>query len=293
VNSRQRPSQHLAIMARLSSLCIYILIANAIVCSGDAGAGGDGDGVGPGPSGSVIPATTSEATAIGTHHPNTTPTFTDAPIATSIGPTALATSTPPTIPVTSPSKPHKSSNTAAIAGGVVGGLGGLILIALAIYFIRRRRLSKRDDNNYGKGPSDLVYRTTDMSSDSSPTTYQTQYGQLPKATDPAHTDYSHLPISRAPPERHSTLREAAKVILPPNAIPLGQSASPVSPTNELDSREVNEDGVSVRSPSPDIIIDGRLDSIRGPTPTPESQATRGRVPRLPLISRTNAHDHTI
>ncbi|KAI9784333.1 MAG: hypothetical protein M1839_002394 [Geoglossum umbratile] len=278
-------------MARLSSLCIYILIANAIVCSGDVGVGS---------AVSIITTTTSEPSATetrqvfgGTLDPHTTPTFTDTPTSTPIGPTVFATSTPPPIPVTSPSKPHKSSNTAAIAGGVIGGLGGLILIALAVFFIRRRRLSKRDDNNYGKVPSDLVYRTTDMSSDSSPTTYQTQYGQLPKATDPAHTDYSHPPVSRAPAERHSTSREAAKVILPPNAVPLGQSASPVSPTNELDSREVNEDGVSVRSPSPDIIIDGRFDSIRGPTPTPESQATRGRVPRLPLISRANAHDPTV
>ncbi|KAI9763694.1 MAG: hypothetical protein M1840_009167 [Geoglossum simile] len=191
------------------------------------------------------------------------------------------------------SKPHKSPNTAAIAGGVIGGLGGLLLIALLVYFLRRRLLSKRsrDSNDYGKTPSDLVYRTTDMSSDSSPIAHQTQYGQLSKAIEQAYPASSQEPNYA---EQHNTSHEAAKVILSPTAIrPQGHPAPTVLPTNELDSTEVNEDGVSVRSPSPDINVDGRLDSIRGPTPTPESQASRGRVPRLPLISRTKGHDPTI
>ncbi|KAH0538964.1 hypothetical protein FGG08_004479 [Glutinoglossum americanum] len=188
-----------------------------------------------------------------------------------------------------------SVNVGAIAGGVIGGVAGLILIALVVILLRRRQSPKPSDDDYGKSRSELTYRTTDMSSDSSPGTYQAQYGQLAKAyehvpTGPTPAGYSHSPVAQERPnyaERHSTSREAAKVILPPSLVHAqGQAVSPVSPTrNELDSREVNEDGVSIRSPSPDIDADTRLDSIRGPTPTLESQAVRDRVPRLPLISR--------
>ena len=42
---------------------------------------------------------------------------------------------------TNPSK----SNTGAIAGGVVGGVVALVLIALAIWFLRKRKASKRKE----------------------------------------------------------------------------------------------------------------------------------------------------
>lgn len=36
----------------------------------------------------------------------------------------------------------KSSNTGAIVGGVIGGIGGLVLIGLAAFFLRRRARSR-------------------------------------------------------------------------------------------------------------------------------------------------------
>ncbi|KAI9855350.1 MAG: hypothetical protein M1813_009808 [Trichoglossum hirsutum] len=199
----------------------------------------------------------------------------------------------PSAPSTNPS-PQKP--VGAIVGGVIGGVAGLILVALVVLLLRRRKLLKGGIDDYGKSRSELTYRTTDMSSDSSPVTYQSRYGQPPKAYEAAPTGRSHagygLPTSAQEQpnyaDRQSARREAAKVILSPTPThPQDQAVSPVSPTrNELDSREVNEDGVSVRSPSPDVDTDGRFDSIRGPTPTPESQAVRSHVPRLPLISRT-------
>jgi hypothetical protein len=304
------------IMARF--LFLWIIAFNAVTAATIGPQGTDSDGLAEAPPSSTAESAPTSPADILTTTSGSNPTGAGVPqslgLSPSLSPTqgsasvsfpnSAATTTSTTTGLSmqpTPPKSHKSPNTAAIAGGVIGGLGGILLIALMAYFLRRRRLSKRsgDDNGYGKAPSDLVYRTTDMSSESSPATHQTQYGQLPKAIERAYPGPSHPLTSQASQEpnyaeQHNASREAAKVILSPVAIrPQGQPAPPVPPTNELDSTEVNEDGVSVRSPSPDIDIDGRLDSIRGPTPTPESQAARGNVPRLPLISRTKGHDPTI
>lgn len=52
-----------------------------------------------------------------------------------------ATSTPSTSS-SAANTPHKS-HTGAIVGGVVGGVGGLALIGLALFFVHRRRRSKK------------------------------------------------------------------------------------------------------------------------------------------------------
>ncbi|KAH0562394.1 hypothetical protein GP486_002917 [Trichoglossum hirsutum] len=198
---------------------------------------------------------------------------------------------------TAPSvKPSSQKPVGAIAGGVIGGVAGLVLIVLAFLLLRRRKLSKESVDDYGKSRSELTYRTTDMSSDSYSGAYPSRYGQLPKAYEVTPTGHSNPNYSLPTvvqeqsnyTDQHNASREAANATrLPTRIHPQDQAAPPASPTrNELDSREVNEDGVSVRSPSPDIDMDARLDSIRGPTPTPESQAVRSQVPRLPLISRT-------
>ncbi|EGE84518.2 kelch repeat protein, variant [Blastomyces dermatitidis ER-3] len=73
------------------------------------------------------------------------PEITDEPLP------AEPTGTPqPTAP---PSTEEKSSNTGAIAGGVVGGVGGVAVIAAAIFFLRRNKRNKTPTDRFNASPA--------------------------------------------------------------------------------------------------------------------------------------------
>jgi len=60
---------------------------------------------------------------------------------------------------------HSSNNHAgAIAGGVVGGVAGLALIALALFFLMRRRQRDRNTNGGAPGLPMAQAKATDYSS---------------------------------------------------------------------------------------------------------------------------------
>ena len=78
-------------------------------------------------------------------------------VTTSVNPSATATSASasaaathsPSSPTPSPIPPH-NNHTGAIAGGVVGGVAGLVLIGVAIFYFRRM---KRNHDSMPEGSS--------------------------------------------------------------------------------------------------------------------------------------------
>ena len=73
--------------------------------------------------------------------------------ATSVSATAAATQSPSSATPTPPPPHH--SNTGAIAGGVVGGVAGLVLIVVATFYFRRM---KRNHDSMQEGSSEQEIR---------------------------------------------------------------------------------------------------------------------------------------
>ena len=67
-------------------------------------------------------------------------------------PTTTAVTQPPSSPTTSPI-PQPIKHTGAIAGGVVGGIAGLFLIVVAIFYCRRtkRKPDSMPEDSFGQG----------------------------------------------------------------------------------------------------------------------------------------------
>ncbi|KAI9684371.1 MAG: hypothetical protein M1829_002181 [Trizodia sp. TS-e1964] len=226
----------------------------------------------------------------------------DSSLSSSGGSSTTTTTVAPTStssPQTSTSSGDSSVNVGAIAGGVVGGVALLVLLTVLILYLARRRRSDSPRARYDKGG---VERYSSMATplESLPDIYESQYVQPPKQYDPVHPD-SHG--SRAftaqavrgggnPETPYSDVPESAIGIAVPGPTPLSPIAMESSSTAhdleaEIDGREVNGDGVSVRSASPGL-DDPRKHSFM-PSPNPETQETR-KLTRLPLFSRSrNEH----
>lgn len=91
----------------------------------------------------TTPATTTTNPAITTPSPTA---------ATDIGPTTIYSTT---TPQTTPTAPPPSSHTAAIAGGAVGGIAGLLIIGGLLGFIIHRIRVKKRENGFVDDPPEM------------------------------------------------------------------------------------------------------------------------------------------
>jgi len=143
-------------------------------------------------------------------------------------------------------KHSKAAPIGAIVGGVVGGVVALIILAAIVFLLLRRRKRHSEPASYAKDTS---------GSD----TFEQTTVTAPKAGD-----------AGAPLPQRPSSGPAAEGVHPVAASGVSPAAAPAAPAaaaashqpergdardvhlTELDSRQVDADGVSVRSVSPDI-----------------------------------------
>ncbi|KAI9861812.1 MAG: hypothetical protein M1824_001923 [Vezdaea acicularis] len=196
-------------------------------------------------------------------------------------------------PTAAASRGKHKSNAGAIAGGVVGGLVFLILLLFALIFFLKRRKRARQQRNNEILTEPKTYIGTGTSHGGS-NDYAAGYGAGGKAYDP-------VPINSGTPGPE-TEREGAGHGTGAYDAPTGHDAYGTSgsagvgggavtpPTSQhLEGargreRVVNDDGVSIRSASPDL---GDLDRHSFEHQEPEGGRAAG-VSRLPLNDRRDA-----
>ncbi|KAH8147951.1 uncharacterized protein LAJ45_08052 [Morchella importuna] len=141
------------------------------------------------------------------------------------------------------------SNAGAIAGGVVGGILGLLLIVAAVFFIRRRKNKST--------PRDAFSSLEKNRGENSP---QSTTPQIPI------TSYDPPTAAPPPPQLQQPHQESQHSLM-------GSYPPPASVPPAKQQVEVDEDGVSLRSPTPPL--------------GEEEDVGRGRdyVPRLPIYHR--------
>jgi hypothetical protein len=199
----------------------------------------------------------------------TTPTSA-ASATVSVSPTASASATP-----SATAKPAgKKSNVGAIAGGVVGGLVIIAIILALLIWARRRKQKQRRVAAETAVPTkgNASYDEPPTQGQTSQPVYQTASHQPPKAYDP-------VPAPAPAPATDRALERPAYATNEP------KSLAPTATTSKHEvhmpmSREVNEDGVSLRSASPDLTDAADRHSFI------EEAGPRG-VPRLPRQDREN------
>lgn len=213
-----------------------------------------------------VPDTSASANILTSGHPMATPSAGFAPPSPSPTSLIIYTNTPsippqtnPTATFQAPARANGGSNTGAIIGGVVGGLLGVALIlgVVAFFFWRRRRRSVDGVGEFGTLEKSLV--------SSSPPVYTVpvtayspppQQPQLSPAPPITAVESHHLMGGYSEPRHHGG-----------GAVPAVSTAG-YAVGNQ---REVDEDGVSLRSPSP-VQDGGRA-------------GERDSVPRLPIYNR--------
>jgi hypothetical protein len=166
------------------------------------------------------------------------------------------------------SKSGGHSNIGAIVGGVVGGIAGLAILALLLCLLLRRR---------NKG------RATDQQHTDAKETYNSDAYESPTTvTGPSNNE--HIGASYASQSQSLAAAPHNVAPEPTNVAPTGvgagagmaaatQSGDNPHHLNELDSRQVDADGVSIRSVSPDL-PGGNDELVRG---GPGSQRRPGRL----------------
>lgn len=222
-----------------------------------------------GPAFAVIPITTATSLPGVSVVPSTTlisdpPTATPTPV-TGLGAGEISDSpkngtVTQAVSVGNPSK--KKSNTGPIVGGVIGGIALLALIFLVAFFLwRRRRRASVKSHDFGaleknRESSPSVYPITGIS------TYDTPSPPPQLLPAPAIT----------PVESHHLMGGYSEPNQPASGeiVPVVGAAKPYAVNTQ---REVDEDGVSLRSPSP--VQDGGRGS-----------GERDSVPRLPIYNRS-------
>ncbi|KAI5853222.1 hypothetical protein DFP73DRAFT_34220 [Morchella snyderi] len=182
-------------------------------------------------------------TATGTAPGSEVSNSADRPAATAGSDGSSATTT--AVPARSSGGGGKSTNTGAIAGGVVGGILGLLLIVAAILFIRRRKRKS--------APRDAFSSLEKNRGESSP-----QSTTMPQIPITSYDPPQPMEMQEPHPESQRSL--------------MGSYPPPTGMTPTKQQVEVDEDGVSLRSPTPPL---GEEDVERG----------RDYVPRLPIYHR--------
>lgn len=142
------------------------------------------------------------------------------------------------------------SNAGAIAGGVVGGILGLLLIIAAVFFIRRRKNRST--------PPDEFSSLEKSRGENSP---QSTTPQIPI------TSYDS-PTAAAPSQLQQPHPESQRSLMGSYPPPAG-----VMSAKQQQQVEVDEDGVSLRSPTPPL---GEEEDVG---------SGRDYVPRLPIYHR--------
>ena len=222
-----------------------------------------------------------------------TPVVPDGKTRIAPGPTSNAQQSSSPTPTAAASSGKHKSNAGAIAGGVVGGLIFLILLLFAlIFFLKRRKRARHQRNNEILTEPKTYIGTGTLHGGSND--YAAGYGAGGKAYDP-------VPINSGTPGPE-TEREGAGHGTGAYDAPTGHDAYGTSgsagvgggavtpPTSQhLEGargreRVVNDDGVSIRSASPDL---GDLDRHSFEHQEPEGGRAAG-VSRLPLNDRRDA-----
>ncbi|KKZ68521.1 hypothetical protein EMCG_05805 [[Emmonsia] crescens] len=119
---------------------------------------------------------------------------------------------------TAPPSTEKPSNIGAIAGGVVGGIGGVAIIAAAIFFLRRSKHKKNTGGPFNASPA-------------VPTAPSVYYPD-PPPSQPASTDKKVNPYMRVQQEPGEL---SAQTMLPPRYELDSPAAGHSTPIFELDS----------------------------------------------------------
>lgn len=145
------------------------------------------------------------------------------PTATShISTTGYSTSTSVPNSSPNPSSSKSSSNIGAIAGGVVGGICGLVLILVALWFIRRKR-SRKNDSNFGRKDTTKSYRKPELEATTRPELESKTRSEL-ESTTTALSQSVQAPKSLAEP----VVYEIGQIATPrtPHADPIGNTTDP-------------------------------------------------------------------
>jgi hypothetical protein len=162
-------------------------------------------------------------------------------------PTGEATAGANNLETAPTSSKKKGTNAGAIAGGVIGGLAFLALVAGILFFFlrRRRRAGARGDEVYDRSAIAVLDKSRTSSRNS-------------------HAVEPPVLAGAAPPQQ---VQQPAAVPAVPAAAPVPAPTQPAPEPVELHGREVDDDGVSVSS------FDMQM---------PEERA----VPRLPVYHRS-------
>ena len=221
-------------------------------------------------SSSLAPVTAIASSQAGQGVVNGSPTSSSAASATS---TASTTSAVPVQPA------GKKSNAGAIAGGVVGGLVVIAVILAIIVLVRRRKQKQRRVTADAAIPTkgNTSYDESPVQAQASQQVYETASYAPTKAFDRVPVPAPATTPATAPAADSALERSAYATAKEPKS-----TASPAATSQQEVhmpmSREVNEDGVSLRSASPDLTdVADRHSFI-------EEAGTRG-VPRLPRQDR--------
>ncbi|KAL7267406.1 hypothetical protein RUND412_010011 [Rhizina undulata] len=191
------------------------------------------------------------------------------------------------------------SNTGAVVGGVIGG-AIILLIAIGAFFFLRRRFRNHTRGDalgvleksqalspansspmvYSPSPQPQTLPPPQLQQSPSPTpllplqhvTYASTQAQTPEGQ---HLLQQQPPYEATQPPYEATqppYEATQSSHIPQRSVTVSTTISSVGGLRDLREREVDDDGVSIRSPSP------------RPTPSPERQEERS-VPRLPLYER--------
>ncbi|KAI9889219.1 MAG: hypothetical protein M1814_005668 [Vezdaea aestivalis] len=213
------------------------------------------------PSASIVPLPTSASNAVrptptrdGNPLPNQTTTPTSLPSGSGSASAGEVTSS--VLPLAA-----KKTNVGAIAGGAVGGILGLALILGILFLVLRRHKQRKSATLPTKesayGVQDHSHSTHDV--------YESASYQPPKAHD-SHV-YAPQPVAGVYHADARSSPAAAATTIPHDSVE--EAHMPMS-------REVNSDGVSLRSASPDLEDMAQRNSFE------EGHHGRSGIPRLPL-----------
>lgn len=149
----------------------------------------------------------------------------------------------------------KSPNIGAIVGGVVGGVLIVLIVLGAVFFLRRRHRTKSVSRDFG---------ALEKNRESSPSVYPVAGINYDTPVPSAQQS----PVPAITPVESHHLMDEYPVHSQGEIAPVVGAAKPYAVNNE---REVDDDGVSLRSPSP--VQEGR------------GSGERDSVPRLPIYNR--------